>query len=373
MKVGFFGDLVLEKDLKIQDLIEKNIRDNDFNCLNFEAPFVTKEFIPIKKSINLYHGTENLELLKSNKFNVVNIANNHIFDFGIEAFQYTMDILQQNDIKHFGAGKNIEESSKPYVCEWNGKKMAVFGFAWDFTEAVNTYDQEYGTNPVDLETIRKIVKPYMDMDFKIAYFHFGTEYEYYPEPYQKYMIETLFNEDLLDVVIGNHPHSYQGYQEKYIKGKKKLVFYSLGNFMLPEKFYLNKRVKYNEEYHTCYYVNIDFDKNLSFELVPFKLINDSTEIRLLKDNELSDFNNHMKQISGVLTLGYKDYRRFYAKKRKRKSRPIMSENKTINSIKYKWFKIFYKTRKSIYNRIVALSKFLGIYEKLKEIRIKIKE
>lgn len=368
MRIGFFGDLVLEKGLRLQDLIEKNIRDNDFNCLNLEAPFVTREHVPIKKSIIIYHKTKDLSLLRDNKFSVVNIANNHIFDFGVEGFKYTMNILEKNHINPFGAGKNLQESSKPYVHEWGGRRIAFFGFGWDFTDAINTFGNEYGTNPVDLKVIRNILKPYRDMDFKVGYFHFGTEFEYYPEPYQKYIIDTLFNEDLLDVVIGNHPHCYQGYQEKYVNGKKKIVFYSLGNFMLPEKEYLDKRVKYDEEYHTCYYVNIDFDKELSFEVVPFKLIKDSTEIRLLTEEELKEFKGHIKGISEVLKLDYKEYRRFYLKNRKRKGRPIMGESKITNAIRFKVYRVLHKARRFIYNKIRSFSKLLGIYEMLKGIK-----
>lgn len=370
MKIGFFGDLVLDDSLKIEDMIEKNIRENDFNCLNLEAPFITEGYIPIKKSINLYHKIEDLRLMKDNKFTLVNLANNHVFDFGVEGFEHTKYILDKNEIEYFGAGKNLNEAGKPYIFELNGKKAAIFGFAWDFTDAINTYGDGSGTSPVDLGVIRNILSPFKDYDYKIAYFHFGTEYEYLPEPYQKYIIDILFDEDLLDIVIGTHPHSYHGYNEKFINGKKKIVFYSLGNFILPEIEFLDKRVKYKEEYHLCYYANIDFDNDLSFEIVPFKLINNSTEIRLLFNEELEEFNDHMKVISEPLKLNYKEYRKYYIKNRKRKFRPLMCENKIINKAKQKSYELLHVIKVYIYMKMLAFTKFLGIYKKLKVLKNK---
>lgn len=102
--------------------------------------------------------------------------------------------------------------------------------------------------------------------------HFGTEYEDYPEPYQKDIIDRLIKMDLVDIIIGNHPHCIQGYEDKKVKNKRKLIFYSLGNFILPEVKYDNKKLDFPNKSNFGFFVNIDFKNNLHYEIIPYKLM-----------------------------------------------------------------------------------------------------
>ena len=115
MRIGFFSDFVLHNNIKMSKFISNKIMINDFNCLNLEAPFIKKYFKNIDKGINLYNKTKNINFLIDNKFKVVNLANNHIFDFGLDGFKYTKNILDKNNIQYFGAGENIIEANKPVI------------------------------------------------------------------------------------------------------------------------------------------------------------------------------------------------------------------------------------------------------------------
>jgi len=371
MKIGFFSDFVLHNNIKIDKSISNKIKINDLNCLNLEAPFIKKKFKKINKGINLYNKTEDLKFLNNNKFNIVNLANNHIFDFGLDGFKYTKNILDKNNIQYFGAGENIIEASKPVIISIAQKSIAFFGFAWNFTDAINASERAYGTNPVELDFIIKLMEEYKKIDYKVAYFHFGTEFEDYPEPYHKYIIETLFNFDLLDLVIGNHSHCIQGYSDISIDQKRKLVFYSLGNFILPETKYLNKRLSFRDKSHIGYFVNVDFDNNFNYEIIPYRLINNSFEIVGLEGSEQNEVYKKIKKISGPLKFDFKEYRKFYLKNRARKTRPIFTKNKSINEIKKFCYLKMYKIRNYFYANLIKLLKIINVYQIAKTIKRKI--
>jgi poly-gamma-glutamate capsule biosynthesis protein CapA/YwtB (metallophosphatase superfamily) len=66
--------------------------------------------------------------LVSAGFSCANVANNHIMDFGPEAFVDTLDLLNKNKIPYFGGGKNISEARKPALLERKKIHFAFLGY-----------------------------------------------------------------------------------------------------------------------------------------------------------------------------------------------------------------------------------------------------
>jgi poly-gamma-glutamate capsule biosynthesis protein CapA/YwtB (metallophosphatase superfamily) len=60
-------------------------------------------------------------------FNLANIANNHIMDYGQEAFLDTLEHLTKHKIAYFGGGRNISEARKPVILERKGTRLAFLG------------------------------------------------------------------------------------------------------------------------------------------------------------------------------------------------------------------------------------------------------
>ena len=54
-----------------------------------------------------------MELLKEMGTDLVALSNNHVYDYGEDAFQDTMKLLKQADIPYVGGGSNLEEAKKP--------------------------------------------------------------------------------------------------------------------------------------------------------------------------------------------------------------------------------------------------------------------
>ncbi|MDA3915852.1 MAG: CapA family protein [Deltaproteobacteria bacterium] len=60
---------------------------------------------------------------------LVTLANNHVFDYGLDAFKDTLDVLTQNHIQWTGAGMSIKEAATPLELEVNNIKITIVNFS----------------------------------------------------------------------------------------------------------------------------------------------------------------------------------------------------------------------------------------------------
>ena len=92
-KISFLGDVYLDKEYQANSII-----DGPF-VFNLEAPISNKKNDPYPNKINLC--IDNVNHIK-NTFGKypygVNLANNHIFDYGMSAFLDTLNLLDKNGI-----------------------------------------------------------------------------------------------------------------------------------------------------------------------------------------------------------------------------------------------------------------------------------
>ena len=109
-----------EKRKNVFDLVASYLQASDFNFLNLESPVSTQgKAAPIKPSCFRTY-VSMMEVLTKAKIDMVGVANNHALDYGWEALEDTMVILDQHGIAHSGAGKNIAEARKPAISEKGG-------------------------------------------------------------------------------------------------------------------------------------------------------------------------------------------------------------------------------------------------------------
>jgi poly-gamma-glutamate synthesis protein (capsule biosynthesis protein) len=220
------GDLLLDRyikreiDRKGAEYPFENIKDflsgNDLVLANLEGSFT--DFAPRKLDPNNTSFTFDPALapmLKSNGFNIVNLANNHVQDFGKQGFAQSQAYLDQNNIDHFG---DFYNEGPVLVKETNGTKIAFIGY------------NEFG-DPAIAGTLEKIKNVRDKADFVVVYAHWGAEYQtnFWPGSQEK---GRRFIDAGADIVLGSHPHVVQPI-EIY---KNRPIFYSLGNFLFDQIF-----------------------------------------------------------------------------------------------------------------------------------------
>jgi poly-gamma-glutamate synthesis protein (capsule biosynthesis protein) len=229
------------------DKLSTDINHADIFFGNLECSIVGDNKIPLTKKILLLSDTLVINGLKGSGINIVSLANNHTFDYGIEAFINSRVALEENGIKCVGGGKNIKEASRLTLFEVN---QLHFGFlAYGSKEAACfqfANDSSYGVAPIDPLKIQQDIKAAKHQtDFVIVSLHWGKEFRDYPSPENIKIARSLIDNGAI-LVVGSHSHVFQGY-EQYNSG---LILYDLGSFIFGDilmdtpikyKYYLKKK------------------------------------------------------------------------------------------------------------------------------------
>jgi poly-gamma-glutamate synthesis protein (capsule biosynthesis protein) len=204
-------------------------RSADLAFANLEGPISARGYD--QGSIYSFRARpEAVEGLKFAGFDVLSLANNHIWDWGSEALLDTIDILKQNGIEPVGAGENYLKANSPAIKDIRGTKIAFFAFTNLYPESLEAGADYSGISSFNIEKIKEEIsrlKEFGEADIIVVSLHWGNEYEPEASQYQRDIAESLF-ESGADLIIGHHPHVIQE-----IEGK---IAYSLGNFVFDQSF-----------------------------------------------------------------------------------------------------------------------------------------
>ncbi len=278
----------------------KELLKKDLSVVNLECPLTEADTPVEKQGPNLKAIPKTIRLLKAAEINIVNMANNHIADFGTQGVTDTLEILKKNRIRHVGAGKNLKQAVKPLVVSRKGRKI---GFIAAAEHEFNIADAESGgAAPLDTAlNIHAIHELRSRVDILVVLVHGGNEFNPLPSPR---IVNTFraFAEAGADAVIGTHPHVPQGFE---IYGRTP-IFYSLGNFIFDYEY------RDTPLWFKSYMIRITFrtNKELDVEIIPYKSIRKAGSIQLMKDEELTVFTEWLKHISGIINTPaeYRKYR-----------------------------------------------------------------
>ena len=173
-----------------------------------------------------------VEGLRYAGFDVLSVANNHIWDYGAEAFLDTLEILRKNGIQPVGGGEDYARAHEPVTKEIRGTKIAFLAY----TNLIPRSLAEESSMPAisfaeKEEILRDIEKAREKVDVVVALFHWGDEYEVRHSALQKDLAEAAIDAGAR-IVIGHHPHVIQD-TEEYNGG---YIAYSLGNLVFDQNF-----------------------------------------------------------------------------------------------------------------------------------------
>jgi poly-gamma-glutamate synthesis protein (capsule biosynthesis protein) len=236
--MAFVGDVLLADRVEVlmkqngYDYPYSNVKDllqkADVAVANLETPVTERGTKQIKEYA--YRSSPlALPALKEAGIDLVNLANNHVMDYGPEGLLDTIAHLDRNGIQHMGAGKDAAEAFQPVVVEKKGVKIAFLGFS----RVVPNHSWKAGINhPGVADTynytlpVEAIKKAKTQADLAVVFTHWGVERKEKPESYQTELAHRYIDAGA-DLIVASHPHVLQGL-EQY---KGKWIAYSLGNFI----------------------------------------------------------------------------------------------------------------------------------------------
>jgi len=311
MKVLFAGDFSTQGRLKNKreiDIVDMNGNKwshiDDFAIVNYESP-IASDGSPIQKDgPNLENRADSVESLKALGFNLVTLANNHLRDFGDKGVAATILECERVGMKHVGAGRDITEARTVQIITDGQIKIGILNVCEsEFSVATH---RNAGANPMDLISIYNDISQIKgNVDYVVMICHGGAEHYQLPTPrmkkYYRHFIDLGAN-----VVINHHQHCFSGYEE-YGEG---LIFYGLGNFLFDVHW---KGVP--DTWYTGYMVRIDFDKGLSYDIIPYSQCREEPIVKLMKKDSLDENLKKLNDIIADDTLLENTFRRFVREKK----------------------------------------------------------
>lgn len=288
-KIGIYGVLD-EKVLSIMNNADIMVANNEFTLSNRGTR--------LNKAYTFKGDPKRASIYKEMGVDLVSLANNHIYDYGHDAFIDTLNTLKSQDIAFVGAGNNIEEAKKPYYYIINGYKIAFLNATRAEKNIITpeaTENKEGVFRCYDPKLfIEEIQKAKQESDYVVALIHWGKEQSHTLEQVQ---IDTgkKYIDAGADVLVGSHAHVLQG-MEIY---NGKLIAYNLGDFLFndwtTETGILN--------------VNIANDGKLSYKFIP--CLQSNVKTSLLKGDKKTNLINKMQNWSYNVQIDENGYINYY--------------------------------------------------------------
>ena len=187
----------------------------------------------------IYVRNEDLVRIKEMGFDVVSLANNHVWDMGVEGLKNTISQLEKLGIQYCGAGMNLEEASRPAVVTKGGVSVAILAycmcdelFMWH-SNMVRAGVDSPGVCPLDIDKVEEDIKEAKKKYDKVVVLpHWGKEYKYAPLPKTVDMAKRMIKAGA-DAIMGGHAHQVQ----PLVRIDGVPVCFSMGNFLFPD-FYM---------------------------------------------------------------------------------------------------------------------------------------
>ena len=211
---------------RVRPLIE-----NSFLVGNLETVFAGNEGKLKYSGYPMFNTPDSLaDTLKDLGFDLLTLANNHIFDKGAFGARRTTEILDSADLTWTGLGFDENLSNDAVLLENDGIKAAFVNHSYGSNIFPKSNDIHLNLiSEKDLTESLERAKN-LSPDIIIACFHWGNEYHLKPNVHQKHAADIAFNNGA-DLVIGTHPHVLQPVEIKILSGDFKAVAWSLGNFV----------------------------------------------------------------------------------------------------------------------------------------------
>lgn len=307
MKIALLGDMAFFGKYSIKNreihnyfsVVSKKLKEYDHVVGNLETPFCSNCKPFGSKSAYINATEENIELLKYLNIDIVNLSNNHIFDYGLTGYEKTKILLEKYEVKYFGI-ENIQ-----LRIDEDNAKVALSGFCCYSTNGLGYFDQKTGKGVNILNAIkveRTLIANHEDGYLNIASFHAGQEHVNYPN-YDHVEMARLFAKKVPYVYYGHHPHVIQGIEEI----EDSLIAYSLGNFCFDDVYTsksIEPLIKQSEENKKSFILSLEIKGNklVKYDVIPLfagdAMLEVGKRVSLLED---------IRKYSLNLTMDKQDY------------------------------------------------------------------
>ncbi|WP_422484469.1 CapA family protein [Gudongella sp. DL1XJH-153] len=179
-----------------------------------------------------------LDAIVETGFDILVTSNNHGLDKGKVGIEKTIMNITARGLEYVGTSL---DKRRPYVIrEENGIRIGLMSYTYGLNglDSLLTDDErDRMINLIDQDKIAADIQKLKteNVDFIIAYMHWGNQYYKNPSKEQKELAGFL-SEKGVDLILGTHPHVVQEIEEISIGSGRTHVIYSMGNFLSNQRY-----------------------------------------------------------------------------------------------------------------------------------------
>lgn len=239
LTVAAVGDMIFDR--KVKSLIRaqggsaplakmaETLSRADVTVGNLESPLSSDGTKEADKDVTFRGDPRGVDGLADAGFDFVSLANNHVLDYGPEALEDTVSLLDGADIGHAGAGSDESAAWEPATVERRGAKVAFLSFSHILPAGFIATDSRPGLarGRGNMDAVAGAIEEAAQThDYVLVSFHWGVEYTDHATADQVKDAHRAIDAGA-DMVLSHHPHVIQGV-EFYEDG---LIAYSTGDFV----------------------------------------------------------------------------------------------------------------------------------------------
>ncbi|MCK3942030.1 CapA family protein [Streptococcus suis] len=172
-------------------------------------------------------------------YDLVDLAHNHILDSHLSGLVSTVHTFREAGVDTVGVYAEGNRSTAPlYIREVNGIRIAVLAYAYGFNglEVLLSQEEYDGyLSDFNLEKMQaEIERAEKEADITIVMPQTGVEYQLEPTEEQTSIYHQMIDWGA-DIVFGGHPHVVEPAEILEKDGQRKLIIYSMGNFLSNQR------------------------------------------------------------------------------------------------------------------------------------------
>ena len=250
-KVSIVGDISLADNWSLMPVYDQRgqgvngilservlaqMRGSDLMVANNEFT-VSERGTPIPgKAFTFRANPSRLSIYDDMGVDLVALANNHVYDYGAEAFNDMLDAFDAKGLPYVGAGRNLADAKKAfYYSAPSGQTIAFVNASRAEKWGIDTPGATADSGGILLcydtaEFVDAIRTAKQNADIVVAIVHWGTETSHVLEQVQ---IDTAkeYIDAGADMIVGGHAHTLQGID--FYNGKP--IIYNLGDFIFNDQ------------------------------------------------------------------------------------------------------------------------------------------
>ena len=182
---------------------------------------------------------EVMDAIKDAGYQVLDLAHNHILDSQIEGVVSTADAIEKAGMTPIGVYTHEPRDKAPIVIkEVKGIKVALLAYSYGFNgieQSISQKDYNRYLSDLDEDKMKaEIERAEKEADITIIMPQMGVEYQIEPTEEQKKLYHKMIDWGA-DIIFGGHPHVVEPAETVEKEGDKKLIIYSMGNFISNQR------------------------------------------------------------------------------------------------------------------------------------------